>query len=158
MQKLFLLPFLILTGFNGNSQKISWTYSTLAAPWTKVENLNFKSSDEKSDITLYADEKLQQMEGFGGCFNEIGWEALLSLPEVQRIKILKELFSKDGANFSLCRVPVGSNDYSFSYFSYDDVPEDFNMRNFNIDRDRYILIPYIKAAKQIAPGLRIWGS
>jgi glucosylceramidase len=153
----FLIVFILLA-FSAISQKVSWTYSTLTEPWTKGAGLNVKPSGEKADITIFADEKLQQMEGFGGCFNEIGWEALLSLPEVQRVKILKDLFSKEGANFTLCRVPVGSNDYSFSYFSYDDVPEDFSMRNFNIDRDRYILIPYIKAAKQIAPDLKIWGS
>lgn len=38
------------------------------------------------------------------------------------------------------------------------MPEDFEMKNFNIDRDRYILIPYIKAAKKIRPDLKIWAS
>jgi glucosylceramidase len=88
----------------------------------------------------------------------LGWEALLAVTKPKRDQILNDLFSKDGANFQLCRVPIGSNDYSLSYFSYNDVSEDFVMRNFNIDRDRYILIPYIKEAKKIAPNLEIWGS
>lgn len=94
---------------------------------------------------------LQKIDGFGACFNELGWEALLSLPEAVRTKILTELFTKEGVNFSFCRMPVASNDYSLSYYSYNDVPEDFEMKNFNIDRDRYILIPYIKAAKRSDP-------
>jgi len=55
-------------------------------------------------------------------------------------------------------MPVAANDYSLSYYSYNDVPDDFGMGNFNIDRDRYILIPYIKAAQKIRPDLKIWAS
>lgn len=141
-----------------SAQKVNWVYSTNYLKWQMVSLAASNKQPEKTDIKIYTDKKLQSIDGFGGCFNEIGWEALLALPEVQRKKILNDLFSKEGANFNLCRVPIGSNDYSLSYFSYDDVPEDFSMRNFNIDRDRYILIPYIQAAKEIAPGLKIWGS
>lgn len=141
------------------AQKINWVYSTNTQKWIQASSPKMDAGQGgKPGITVYPDAKLQSIEGFGGCFNEIGWEALSSLPEAQRGQVLKDLFSKEGANFTLCRVPVGANDYSFSYYSYNDVPEDFGMRNFNIGRDRYILIPYIKAAKQIAPGLKIWGS
>lgn len=47
-------------------------------------------------------------------------------------------------------MPPGLNGYSLRYYSYHDVPEDVEMKNFNIDRDRYTLIPYIKAAKKSA--------
>lgn len=40
---------------------------------------------------------------------------------------------------------MGANDFAMSFYSSADVAEDFNMVNFNIDRDRSILIPYIKA-------------
>lgn len=45
-----------------------------------------------------------------------------------------------------------------SFYSSADVAGDFDLVNFNIDRDRYILIPYIKAARQINLNLRIWAS
>lgn len=110
------------------------------------------------DIVIYQDIKLQTIEGFGACFNELGWEALLSLPEKERNNVITDLSSKEGINFNLCRMPLGSNDYSLSYYSYKDVPEDFEMKNFNIDRDRYILIPYIKKALSVNPNLKIWAS
>jgi glucosylceramidase len=158
MNKVNLVVALILMTIHVNSQKILWTYSTPTEKWVRGTGLNLKATIDKPDIIIYPDEKIQQIEGFGACFNELGWEALLSLSEIERGKILQNLFSREGANFTLCRIPVASNDYSLSYYSYNDVPEDFEMQNFNIDRDRYILIPYIKAARKIVPELKIWAS
>ncbi len=141
------------------AQKITWTYSTQSTQWVNKAGVSLSSKyTEKADIVLYPGERMQRIDGFGACFNELGWEALLSLPGLERNKVLNNLFSKEGANFTLCRMPLASNDYSLSYYSYNDVPEDFEMKNFNIDRDRYILIPYIKAAKKIKPDLKIWAS
>lgn len=141
-----------------HAQKISCTTTTATEQWRKGPELNLKATGDKATLVVYTDQTLQPIEGFGACFNELGWEALLSLPETERNKILNDLFSKEGMNFSLCRIPLGSNDYSLSYYSYNDVPEDFEMKNFNIDRDRYIVIPYIKAAMKVNPSLRIWAS
>ncbi|HBJ08311.1 MAG TPA: glycosyl hydrolase family 30, partial [Coprobacter fastidiosus] len=38
------------------------------------------------------------------------------------------------------------------------VVDDFDMINFSIDRDRHILMRYIKEAQKIHPGLKIWAS
>ena len=143
-----------------HAQKVQNTYSTEQEKWVQQKSVNFQASkpDQQADIVIYSTEKQQQIKGFGGCFNEIGWEALLSITPSERDKVLKELFTPNGANFSFCRTPIGANDYSLSYYSLNDVPEDFTMSNFNIDRDRYILIPYIKEAQKIRPDLQIWAS
>jgi len=153
-------PIILLSLFTSsvNCQKISWKFSTETEKWIDGRDINLKVSDEKANLVIYPNDKLQEVEGFGACFNELGWEALLSLDKKDRDRILEDLFSKDGVNFTLCRMPMASNDYSLSYYSYNDVPEDFEMKNFNIDRDRYILIPYIKAAMAVNPGLKIWAS
>lgn len=141
-----------------NAQKISHTYTTQSEKWVKAKSLSPKKSEGKADISISSNDKLQQIDGFGACFNELGWESLLSLQERERSIVLGDLFSKEGVNFTICRLPLGSNDYSLSYYSYNDVAEDFEMKNFNIDRDRYIIIPYIKAAKKINPDLKLWAS
>lgn len=143
-----------------NAQKIQWTSSTEQEKWIQQKGLAFQplKTVQPAEITIYPADKLQQIDGFGGCFNEIGWEALLSITPAEREKILKELFTPGGANFSFCRLPVGANDYSLSYYSCNDVAEDFGMGNFNIDRDRYVLIPYIKEALKIRPDLQLWAS
>lgn len=158
MRKHLLLFSMISLSLGLSAQQITWYYSTPAAQWVKGPKITAASSDQPADIVIDPSQKAQQIEGFGACFNELGWEALQSLKPENRKKVLNDLFSPEGANFNLCRMPLGSNDYSFSYYSYNDVPEDFEMKNFNIDRDRYILIPYIKEAMKIQPGLQIWAS
>ncbi len=100
----------------------------------------------------------QTIDGFGACFNELGWDALNLLPDSSREKILKDFFTPEGCHFTLCRVPIGANDYSRNWYSLDETPGDFSMEHFSIERDRQALIPYIKAAMAYNPGLKIWGS
>lgn len=157
-KKRALFFMLSLLAYTAGAQKIQWTYSTNQEKWIQKKGLAFYESKSAADITINPDVKLQKIDGFGGCFNEIGWEALSVLTPTEREKIFKELFTPQGANFSFCRLPMGANDYSLSYYSCNDVAEDFAMTNFNIDRDRYILIPYIKEAMKLRPDLQLWAS
>jgi glucosylceramidase len=109
-------------------------------------------------IVIDPDAMAQRIDGFGGCFNEIGWRALLRLDEVDRERVLKSLFdSKEGLDFNICRVPIGSSDFGLSPYSLDDVAGDVGLEHFSIERDRFMLIPYIKAAMGVRADLRVWG-
>jgi glucosylceramidase len=112
------------------------------------------------DVTVALDpaRTFQKMDGFGGCFNELGWTALNCLSPDARRGVLKELFDPSGANFTFCRMPIGANDYALSWYSLDDTPGDYALRHFSMARDEVFLIPYIRAAMEFQPGLRIWGS
>ena len=88
-------------------------------------------------------------KGFGGCFNELGWKALLLLDDNERGAVLSDLFSNDGCAFSYCRLPIGANDYSESWFSHNETDGDYAMDNFSIVRDHKYLIPYIRAARAV---------
>ena len=106
------------------------------------------------DTTTY-----QKWSGFGGCFNEKGWDALSVLSPDQITNALTLLFdANDGANFIYGRLPVGSSDYSMSRYTLDDTAGDFSMANFSIARDEQMLIPYIKAAMSIRPDIHLWAS
>lgn len=134
-------------------------YSTTSAErWVEKKVSVDKDASTESGVTVWTDSLLQPVSGFGGTFNEISWDALLVLPEEERTKIMESLFSKDGINFALGRTPIGSSDYAFGYYSYNDVKDDYSMRNFSIARDRFILMPYIKEALKLRPDLRIWAS
>ncbi len=76
----------------------------------------------------------------------------------ERDKVMASLFVEEGVRFSLGRTPVACSDYSFGYYSYNDVKDDYTMRNFSIDRDCFILIPYIKEALKLRPDLKMWAS
>lgn len=163
MGKSFLSRSFALLLFAGNTifaQSIDIIYSTPTERWVESNESLTKivTGEFTPDITVKTDNKLQMIEGIGGAFNEIGWAALQTLSEVESQEVLSALFSEDGCNFSMCRIPLGASDYALSYYTSNDVPEDFVMRDFNIDRDKYILIPYIKEAVKIRPDLKIWAS
>ena len=99
------------------------------------------------------------MQGFGACFNELGWTSLQRLPVEDRERVLRELFHPaEGARFSYCRMPIGANDFSTGAYSYDETAGDFGLQHFSIEHDRATLIPFIQAAMRYQPKLRLWAS
>lgn len=79
MKNLILTIVSILTLGTSYAQKVSWTYTIQSEKWVKGKSQTLKVSDGKADITIYPNDKLQKMDGFGACFNEQGWEALQSV-------------------------------------------------------------------------------
>ena len=118
-----------------------------------------KVTSGTAGLIVDATTKYQRFDGFGGCFNEMGWDAMSVLSPADVTNALKLLFdARDGANFIYGRLPLGASDYSMSTYTLDDTAGDFAMANFSIDRDRQMLIPYIKAAMQIRPDIHLWAS
>ncbi len=112
-----------------------------------------------ADLAVRDDERYQEIDGFGGAFNEKGWDALLVLDEAERQRALRLLFSgEDGARFRFGRVPIGASDYAMDRYTLDDVPGDYALAHFSIDRDRRLLIPYLEAALAQQPALWLWAS
>lgn len=104
-------------------------------------------------------ETFQTWQGFGGCFNELGWIALQKLGSSQREAVLESLFAPSAdLRFTYCRLPVGANDYADSWYSLNETPGDFAMKRFSIDRDKGCLIPYIKAAKKYRKAITLFAS
>ncbi|GAA3650034.1 glycoside hydrolase family 30 protein [Flavivirga jejuensis] len=157
--KSFLFVILFFSFNTLFAQKVELIYTTASERWVKPKKFIKKNNDTATaDITVYTDAPLQKVDGIGGAFNELGWEAIQSLDEKGSQEVIDALFSKEGCHFSMCRIPIGASDYALSYYTHNDVPGDFVMRDFNIDRDRYILIPYLKAALKVRPDLQIWAS
>ena len=99
------------------------------------------------------------MVGFGGAFNEKGWEVLSLLGAAERDDVLRNLFAPSvGLNLTLRRIPIGGNDYSLTRYTLDDGPADPTLDRFSIEHDRQTLIPYLQAAQAQNPSLRFWSS
>ncbi len=111
-----------------------------------------------SDATVAIDRPGRSVAGFGGAFSEKGWQALSALPEKARWAALDALFGNGGCGFTLCRTPIGANDIARGWYSYDETPGDFALDRFSTANDRETLIPFIKAAQQVQPGLKLWAS
>ncbi|ESQ75155.1 glycoside hydrolase family 30 beta sandwich domain-containing protein [Asticcacaulis sp. AC402] len=115
------------------------------------------------DVRVATDQPAQIIDGFGACFNELGFDALMSLPPKTQVSVLGDLFSppsstEHGLGFTRCRMPIGANDFARDWYSCNEVSGDFAMRHFSIQRDESSLIPFIKAAQRLQPDLTLWAS
>ena len=72
----------------------------------------------------------QKWDGFGGAFNEIGWNVLTSM--TMQTQAMTMLFSgTDGANFAWGRIPIGASDYATSRYTCDDTGTDVTPSSSN---------------------------
>jgi glucosylceramidase len=121
-----------------------------------------EAASGNADVTVNADSAQQTFTGFGGTFNERGWEALSWLSETDRAGAMKLLFdAADGAKFTYGRIPIGASDYAVGgkLYTLDDADAaDPQMEKFSLERDKQYLIPFIKAAIAVNPDIRFWGS
>jgi glucosylceramidase len=163
---------------NHKAKTLRWVSTTAAQPWRK-RTLDFGGHDpiaqqsgscppksrRENDFGESCPAKLelsgerdQTWEGFGGCFNELGFLALNHLDKAGRAKIFKELFSAEGCRFNICRLPIGASDYAAEWYCHNETPGDYAMKHFSIERDRKYLIPYIKSALQVRKDIKFFAS
>jgi glucosylceramidase len=133
-----------------------WVATTAERQW--IERNVEASAEGETALALTATRR-QMMEGFGGCFNEAGWRVLSLLTPADRQLVMKALFdAEEGCAFNLCRLPIGASDYALEWYSLDETDGDLEMRQFSIERDGRLLIPYAKAALAYCPNLRFFAS
>lgn len=117
-----------------------------SAPITAFEG------EDANRQTVYVDssQKYQSYIGYGASLTHASAYLLMQADEATRNEILQALFSRDGANLSVVRIPIGASDYipGNTYFTCDDMPTgktDMALSNFNLDHDTEI----IAVAKEI---------
>ncbi|MBN1797675.1 MAG: glycoside hydrolase family 30 protein [Spirochaetales bacterium] len=118
---------------------------------SQKQDIYFKKESEKSTsgagITCNPDFQYQKIIGFGGAFTEAGASVLLKLNKEKQTRILESYFHPHkGIAYSLCRTHINSCDFSLGNYSSADVPGDTELTDFNIERDKGYLIPFIKSA------------
>ncbi|MCM6761817.1 beta-glycosidase [Rathayibacter sp. ZW T2_19] len=138
---------------------VEWITTTESSPWQRQEDVPLTELRGMPNVIVGVDAPRQRIDGIGGCFNELGWDALSLLSEEDRERILRDFFAPGaGLNLSLCRMPIGANDFSRDWYSYDEVAGDLALEHFDVANDRGTLIPYIRAAQRHNPELRLWAS
>jgi glucosylceramidase len=157
MKKLLFLLLIPVSAFA--QMKINWIQTTQSNPWQTNKTIVNRANKSNSDVEVLVKKPLQTMDGFGTCFNELGWKSLSVLSTSDREKIMQDLFEPNkGANFTICRMPLGANDFSNAWYSYNETEGDFDMKKFSIENDKKTLIPFIKNAQKYNPKLQLWAS
>ena len=116
------------------------------------------TSTGTATVTVTDTSQPQAWEGFGGCFNEKGWQYLQTLSSTDRDRAMQLLFGTDGARFAMGRIPMGASDYAISRYTDDEGGADTAMANFNTTQDSKNLIPYIQAALAVKSDIKFWAS
>ena len=95
--------------------------------------------------------RMQTLLGFGGAFTEAAALTWQQLTPALRDELMQAWFDPThGHGYTLCRVPMGSSDFGLGNYAHVDVPDDFALAHFNIERDRQAILPMIHAAQRAA--------
>lgn len=96
--------------------------------------------------------------GFGVAITGSSCYNLSLMKSNDRHELLKNLYSKNGLNFQIGRLSIGSSDYSAELYTYDDVENDTSLEHFSIEKDKNYIIPIIKEILEINPELTLFAS
>ena len=70
-------------------------------------------------------------------------------------EILNEYFSENEMNYTICRLSIGSSDFSIKSYSYSNKED---LSDFSISEDMKYVIPVIKDAKKINSNIKFLAS
>ncbi len=101
-------------------------------------NIVFINGKPKGNvIRIQPDVFRQTLIGIGTSFTESSAFVLAHLEPSAREEVMRNIFSAQGANFSVGRTPIGSCDFCVEgRYSYDDVKDDADLQYFDIAPDR----------------------
>lgn len=158
-KKVIILGGLMISLSNSYAQSLTWISSTEGNVWKEAKVKLRTKSDKTPVLKADGSENIQTFKKWGTCFNELGWDALNLLPLDEQKRVLDKLFAPNGElRFSVGRISMNANDYAREWYSCDEVPGDFKLTYFNINRDKETLIPYVKRALKVNPDMTFWAS
>lgn len=109
---------------------------------------NVSSAVEPGVINIFDEIEYQTVLGFGGAFTESAAYNYAQLTPAQKKDFLEKTFSREtGIGYNFGRTHINSCDFSLDIYSYVE-HGDYELKTFNIDRDRKYIIPFIKDALQ----------
>lgn len=143
MLKVLLLFVIFSVAFSGKVNKLKddpkiTLYSlTEKNPEFKPKLVGYNGTKDASTVAAVINRGVrhQTILGFGGTFTDATIINLNKASADVRSQILKLLFSKDGLGFNLCRVPIGSTEYSTRAYSLDDHNGDTSLEQFALQQD-----------------------
>jgi glucosylceramidase len=123
------------------------TYGDQSKLLSRLPDLTFSTKPASgSVITVDDSTRYQSVAGFGGALTESSASVISGLDATHRQQVLTKLFDQGtGIGISYLRQPLGASDFALAP-AYDLT---------NLDRDRQQVIPLIRAARTIAPSLRL---
>jgi glucosylceramidase len=128
------------------------------------------ASGEGPAITLDDGQRFQQIDGFGASLTDAAaWLFAKKLNPAETHAAFQLLFDrKRGVAINFLRQPVGSSDLAATFYSFDDLCEqsakacttpagktDPNLDHFSLAHDQEYILPELKKALAINPGIKV---
>ena len=141
------------------SQTFTWYTTTEQESW-KENKVSLKATSVDAPVVkVDGAEEGVTFRAWGTTFNEMDWDAFNLLTRDEQDEIMFNLYSPEGdLRFTHGRVSMNANDYARSWYSCSDVTGDFELKYFNIERDKRNIIPLARAAQKYCPELQLFVS
>lgn len=141
------------------AQPVTVYTTTESETWKKTKFSLSNKAESKEVATVSGTERGVPFRAWGTTFNELDWDAFNLLSRDEQDEVMHRIFSPDGdLKFTHGRVSMNANDYARSWYSCSEVPGDFELRYFNIERDKQNIIPLARAAQKYCPSLQLFMS
>lgn len=141
---------MLITKIETNYKRNLYFYKT-----QNVKYFSYSPKIENQVINIYPNITYQSIIGFGGAITESAGYSLKSLPLDKQSQALNEYFGINGQNYNLCRLTIGSSDFSLKSYSYSNKTD---LSDFSIEKDKEYIINIVKKAKQINLNLKFLAS
>ncbi len=128
---------------------------------TRAETLSWKArsgAPAGAVITLNPQETFQTVLGFGAAFTDASCYMFNQLSSSARSQLFHEMFHPSEMGLNVCRTCMGASDYSTSVYSYDEGEADPQLERFSIAHDRDYILPMLREARSVNPGLFLFSS
>ena len=93
----------------------------------------------------------QEILGFGAAFTDAACYMLNQLDAKVRDRLFQELFNPSEMGLNVCRICIGSSDYSTVPYSFDEGDSDPELLRFSIEHDRAYILPMLRLARKTNP-------
>lgn len=113
---------------------------------------------ENNLIKVYAEEKRQEILGFGGALTESAAYTYYRMSKEKQKRLMELFFTEEGNNYNFCRLHIQSCDFSLGNNSYVTEEKDTDLNGFTLEQDEKYVIPYIKEALSKNPSIQFLAS
>lgn len=155
----FFITITLYASVTVSAQTFDHYVTTNDARWQKTAAVKTVAKAKQTAIETDEQNPIVTFRNWGTTFNEQDWRSLCLLTRDQQDEILERAFSSTGElKLNMGRISMNANDYALNWFSCSEVQGDFDLKYFNIERDKLTIIPYIHAAQKYNPNMTFWMS
>ncbi|UTE78179.1 glycoside hydrolase family 30 beta sandwich domain-containing protein [Rossellomorea sp. KS-H15a] len=134
------------------NMKVILTAKETGDRFSEKEPVSFSEGRASTHIQLDRELKYQEILGFGGAFTEAAAHSLSLISPEKRKEIIHRYFDpSEGLGYRFGRTHINSCDFSLGNYAYVE-DGDTSLESFSIEREKKLVIPLIREAKEVAGG------